>query len=109
MKINNLFFPIVLFAAFTLTTSCDKDETESGCEATDADDEDTCDISEATICYDEETGDSHYEYKGKSYSDVNALIDVMCPKANSFDKLRIRDKISAQAHSLMLRIRARAL
>jgi|GEM_PF-5592452 len=115
MKIQKFLLPIALFSAFSFATiaivSCDEEKTESGCEATDADEDDACDISDVVYCYDEDDPDGGYfTYKGKKYTDLDALTaDVCGATATTIDKSKIRSKLSAQAKSLMIRIRTRAL
>lgn len=117
MKIQKFLLPIAIFSAFSFATiaivSCDEEKTESGCEATDADEDDACDISDVVYCYDEDDPDGGYfTYKGKKYTDLDALTADVCDgdaTATTIDKSKIRSKLSAQAKSLMIRIRTRAL
>lgn len=106
MKFKKLLLPIVLFSALTLTTSCGNEETESGCEGQDS--SETCDLSEVNICYDEETEEAYYTYKGKSYKTVDEVINAVCPGVAISDKDVICAKLSANAKSLMMRVRANA-
>lgn len=103
---KKFLLPVALFAAFTFA-SCDDDTLDSECEK--ADEVDSCDLSKAQICSDEDSEDVYYSYNGKRYDDPNDLIDELCPNASNMDKFKIRTQLSAQGKNLIARIRAKAL
>lgn len=105
MKMKRLLLPVALFVAFGLT-SCDEDLLGEGCEK--LDDNESCDLSKAQLCNDED-GNVYYSYNGKHYEDENDLIDVLCPNASTNDKMKIHQVLSAQGQRLMGRIRASVL
>lgn len=107
MKMKRLLLPVALFVAFGLT-SCDEDLLGGDCEKAD-EVVDSCDLSKAQVCSDEESEDVYYSYLGKRYDDPNDLIDVLCPNASANDKMKIRQQLSAQGKRLMGRIRASVL
>lgn len=104
MKLKRFILPIMVASALTLTTACDKEETEAGCEGQDI--TESCDLSEVNICYDEETEEAYYTYKGKSYKTVDEVINAACPDVSISDKDFLTVKLSKNAKSLMMRIRA---
>lgn len=106
MKMKRLLLPVALFVAFGLT-SCDEDLLGGDCEK--ADEVESCDLSKAQVCSDEETEEVYYSYNGKRYDDVNDLIDKLCPNASTNDKMKIHQVLSAQGQRLMGRIRASVL
>ena len=103
---KKFLLPIALFAVLGLA-ACGDEGLESACEQ--ADNSDSCDISKAEICSDEETEEVYYTYNGKKYTDVNALIDAMCPNASNMDKFEINKQLSAQSKRLIARIRVNAI
>lgn len=106
MKMKKLLLPVALFCAFSLV-SCEEDLLGGDCEK--ADEVESCDLSKAQICSDDETEDVYYSYLGKRYDNVNDLIDKLCPNASNMDKLKIRAQLSAQGKNLIARIRANVL
>ncbi|MBO7143389.1 MAG: hypothetical protein J6W13_00995 [Salinivirgaceae bacterium] len=103
---KKILLPIALFAVMGLT-ACGDEELESACER--ADKTESCDVTKAEICSDEETGEVYYTYEGKKYTDVNALIDAMCPNASKMDKFEITKQLNAQSKRLIDRIRVDAI
>lgn len=103
---KKLLLPVALFCAFSLV-SCEEDLLGGDCEK--ADEVDSCDLSKAQVCSDEETEEVYYSYNGKRYDDVNDLIDKLCPNASTNDKMKIHQVLSAQGQRLMGRIRASVL
>ena len=103
---KKILLPIALFAVMGLT-ACGDEELESACEQ--ADKTESCDITQAEICSDEATEEVYYTYNGKKYTDVNALIDAMCPNASSMDKFEINKQLTAQSKRLIDRIRVNAI
>ena len=103
---KKLLLPIALFAAFGLA-SCGDELLDSSCEQ--ADKTKSCDITKAEICSDEETEEVYYTYNGKKYTNVDDLIDVLCPNATIEDKLVIRKQLTAQGKRLLDRIRVNAI
>lgn len=103
---KKLLFPLALFVAFSFA-SCDEDVLGGDCEK--ADKAESCDLSKAQICSDEENEDVYYSYNGKRYDNVNDLIDVLCPNASTNDKMKIRQQLSAQGQRLLARIRVNVL
>ena len=106
MKLKKLFLPIMVASALTITTACGNEETEAGCEG--QDNTESCDLSEVNICYDEETEEAYYTYKGKSYKTVDEVINAACPGVSISDKDFLTVKLSKNAKSLLVRIRANA-
>ena len=103
---KKFLLPIALFAVLGLT-ACGDEELESACEQ--ADKNDSCDISKAEICSDEETEEVYYTYNGKKYTDVNELISAMCPNASNMDRFEITKQLNAQSKRLIDRIRINAI
>lgn len=104
---KKILLPIALFAVLGLT-ACGDEELESACEQ--ADETETCDITKAEICSDEETEQVYYTYNGKKYTDVDKLIDDLCGKqAVNVDRETIRRQLNAQSKRLIDRIRVNAI
>lgn len=103
---KKLLLPIALFAVFGLA-ACGDETLDSACEQ--ATKTKSCDITKAEICSDEETEEVYYTYNGKKYTDVDELIDVLCPNATIEDKLVIRKQLTAQGKRLLDRIRVNAI
>lgn len=103
---KRLLLPVALFVAFGLT-SCDEDLLGGECEKADL--PESCDISGAQTCTDEETEEVVYKYLGETYKTEDELIDKLCPNASANDKMKIRQQLSAQGKRLMGRIRASVL
>ena len=103
---KKILLPVALFAAFALS-ACGDEPLESACER--ADKAESCDITKAEICSDEETEEVYYTYNGKKYTNVNDLIDVLCPDATDMQKTRIRKSLTAQSKRLLDRIRVNAI
>lgn len=120
---KKFLFPLALFVAFSFA-SCDKDSSDSDedevkkeekaddsllgdCERADA--VESCDLSNAQVCSDENTEEVYYSYNGKRYNDVNDLIDKLCPNASVMDKTTIHTQLSAQGRQLVARIRSGVL
>lgn len=103
---KKLLLPVALFAAFALT-ACGDDPLDSSCER--ADKAESCDLTKAEICSDEETEEVYYTYNGKKYTDVNKLIDDLCPGATDMQKTKIRKSLTAQGKRLLDRIRVNAI
>ena len=74
-----------------------------------ADKTEACDISQALICSDEETEEVYYIWKDKKYTDVNKLIETLCPSAKSNDNIVITKQLSIQSKKLIDNIRSNAL
>ena len=103
---KKILLPIALFAVLGLT-ACGDEELESACEQ--ADKTESCDITKAEICSDEETEQVYYTYNGKKYTDVDELISAMCPNSTVKDKLEISRQLNAQSKRLIDRIRVNAM
>ena len=103
---KKILLPIALFAVLGLT-ACGDEELESSCER--ADKTESCDITKAEICSDEETEEVYYTYNSKKYTDVNELITAMCPDLAVADKYEIRKQLTAQSKRLIDRIRVNAI
>lgn len=125
---NKRFFLAAFVAAAMCLTSCGDDpEVDTGCEAADnvtlvnktkepqkfaaAEEEgdgeikeESCDISQATVCSDD-NGDVYYSYNGNKYVDANDLIDVLCPNATVAVRELATLKLSARVQKLMLKVR----
>ena len=74
-----------------------------------ADKTESCDISQVQICSDEETEEVYYIWKDKKYTDVNKLIETLCPSAKSNDNIVITKQLSIQSKKLIDNIRSNAL
>lgn len=101
-----------IFAFGTMLLSCGDDpKLEAGCDSTEAEfvDLETCDISAATVCSDENTEDVYYSYNDKKYYDVNELIGVLCPNATIRQQQIIKDRLTARGKALICRLRANAI
>lgn len=105
---KKILLPIALFAVLGLT-ACGDEELESACERGDNETVEKCDISKAEVCSDEETEEVYYTYNGKKYTDVNKLIDDLCPGVAVADKYEIRKQLTAQSKRLIDRIRVNAI
>jgi hypothetical protein len=103
---KRILLPIAFLAVLGFA-ACGDEELESACER--ADKTESCDVTKAEICSDEETGEVYYTYEGKKYTDVDKLIDAMCPNATNFNKLEINKHLSAQSKRLLDRIRVNAI
>jgi len=103
---KKILLPIALFAVMGLT-ACGDEELESSCER--ADKTESCDVTKAEICSDEETGDVYYTYEGKKYTNVDELITAMCPDLAFADKYEIKKQLNAQSKRLIDRIRVDAI
>ncbi len=108
MQLKKFILPLAMFAALTIA-GCDDEKTESGCESTEDDTVESCDLSVAEVCSDEETEDVYYTYNGKRYDNENDLIDAICPSASSVARKQVRENLSIHAKSLMARIRMSAI
>ena len=104
---KKFLLPIALFAAFGLA-ACGDDPLDSACEQADNKVK-SCDLSKAEVCSDEETEEVYYTYNGKKYTDVNKLIDDLCPDAIIDDRVIIKKQLSAQGKRLLDRIRVNAI
>lgn len=103
---KRLLLPIALFAAFGLA-SCGDELLDSSCEQ--ADKAKSCDLSKAEVCSDEETEEVYYTYNGKKYTDVNKLIDDLCPGATIDERQILNKQLTAQGKRLLDRIRVNAI
>lgn len=104
---KKFLLPIALFAVLGLT-ACGDEKLESACEQ--ADETDSCDITKAEICSDEETEQVYYTYNGKKYTDVDELITAMCgANASDMDRFEIKKQLNAQSKRLIDRIRVNAI
>ena len=68
-----------------------------------------CDLSKAQVCFDKETEEMYYLYNGTKYTNVDNLIDELCPVAASYDKTIINKQLTSQGQKLISRIRSKAL
>lgn len=99
-----------IFAFGTMLLSCGDDpKLEAGCDSTEAEIVETCDISAATVCSDENTEEVYYSYNDKKYYDVNELIGVLCPKVSIRQQQIIKDRLTARGKALICRLRANAI
>jgi hypothetical protein len=67
-----------------------------------------CDITKALICSDVETETIYYKYNGKKYTDVDKLINELCPSA-VIHSYEIQKILSEQSKKLIDGIRSNAL
>lgn len=74
-----------------------------------ADRTEKCDLSKAQVCFDKETEEVYYLYNGTKYTNVDNLIDELCPVAVSYDKTIINKQLTSQGQKLISRIRSKAL
>ena len=83
------------------------EQVEELCEI--ADKTEKCDLSKAQVCSDEETEEVYYLYNGTKYTNVDNLIDDLCPAAVGYDKTIINKQLTIQGQKLISRIRSNAL
>jgi hypothetical protein len=74
-----------------------------------ADKIESCDISKVLLCSDLETEEVYYKSNGIKYTDVNRLIDDLCPVAKGNDIVIINKQLSGQTKKLIDGIRSNAL